>query len=122
MKKIWGNAITPVGYGPGAGGTVTQLTSKATAVTIDKMCGEITTHNAALNAGTIVSFTVNNAFVTDTDLVAIEHDSGGTLGSYTVCANTVAAGSFQVTIRNNTAGNLSDAMALRFVIIRAVET
>lgn len=119
--KIWGSAATPVGYTAGAGGTVTQITSKATAVTLDKMCGEITTHNAALNAATIVSFTVNNSFVTATDLVAIEHDSGGTLGAYTVSANTVAAGTFQVTLRNNTAGNLSDALALRFAIIRAVE-
>lgn len=119
--KIWGSQVTPIGYSTGAGGTVTQLTSKATAVTIDKFCGEITTHNAALNAATIVSFTVNNALVKDTDLVIAEHDSGGTLGAYTICANTVAAGSFQITIRNNTAGNLSEALAIRFVLVRAVE-
>lgn len=120
--KVWGSQVTPIGYSSGAGGTVTQATSKSTAVTLNKLCGEITTHNAALNAATIVSFTVNNSHVTATDLVAIEHDSGGTLGSYTVCANSVAAGSFQVTIRNNTAGNLSEALALRFVVIRAVES
>jgi len=118
---IWGKQVTPIGYSAGAGGTVTQITSKATAVTLDKFCGEITTHNATLNAATIVSFTVNNAYVTATDLVAIEHDSGGTLGAYTVCANTVATGTFQVTLRNNTAGNLGEALALRFVLIRAVE-
>lgn len=122
MHKIFGSQVTPIGYSAGSGGTVTQGSNKATAVTLDKFCGEITTHNATLNAATIVSFTVNNSLVTATDLVAIEHDSGGTLGSYTVSANTVAAGSFQVSIRNNTAGNLGEALALRFALIRAVET
>jgi hypothetical protein len=121
MGKIFGSQVTPIGYSTGAGGIVTQGSNKATAVTLDKFCGEITTHNATLNAGIIVSFTVNNAYVKNTDLIAVEHDSGGTLGSYTVCANTVAAGSFQMTIRNNTAGNLGEALAIRFAIIRAVE-
>jgi hypothetical protein len=121
MNKIFGSQVTPIGYSAGAGGIVTQGTNKATGVTINKCCGEITTHNATLNAATIVSFAVTDSCVKDTDLVAVEHDSGGTLGSYTVCANTVAAGSFQISIRNNTAGNLGEALAIRFVVIRAVE-
>jgi len=122
MRKIWGSQVTPVGYSAGAGGIVTQLTNKATAVELNKLCGEITTNNAILNAAAIVSFTVTNSYVKDTDLVAITHDTGGTLGAYTVQTNTVATGSFQVTLRNSTAGNLTEALALRFVVIKAVET
>ena len=118
--KIWGNQVTPIGYSAGAGGTVTQLTSKATAVTLDKLCGTITTHNAVLNAGVIVSYTVNNSMVKSTDVVAIQHESGGTLGSYTINAGTMADGTFAVNIRNNTGGNLTEALVLRYAIIRAV--
>lgn len=120
MKKIWGKSVTPVGYSAGQGGTVTQITSKATGVTLDKPCGTITMHNAELAAAAIVSFTVTNAFVTATDVVAIQHDSVATLGKYLVSANTMAEGSFNVTVTNVSAGNLSEAIVLRFAVIRAV--
>jgi hypothetical protein len=107
-----------IGYGVGAGGTVTQGTNKATTVVLNKLSGAITTHNAALAAGAIVSFTVTNSTMAATDVVAINHSSGGTLGAYTVMPNTPAAGSFRVTLRNNTAGSLGEALVLRFAIIR----
>ncbi len=111
-----------IGYGVGAGGTVTQLTNKATGVTLHKLSGTITTHGAALAAAAIVSFTVTNNQMTATDVVAMQHTSGGTIGAYTVMPNTSAAGSFVVTLRNNTAGSLSQALVLRFVIIRGSVT
>jgi hypothetical protein len=40
-----------LGYSTGAGGAITQGTSKSTAVTLHKVCGSITMHNAALAAG-----------------------------------------------------------------------
>jgi hypothetical protein len=43
------SATAGVGYGTGAGGAVTQATSKSTGVTLDKVCGEITMNNATLN-------------------------------------------------------------------------
>lgn len=55
-----------------------------------------------------------------TDVVIVNHDSGGTLGSYTVNASGVAAGHFHIDIRNNTAGNLGEALVIRFAIIKAV--
>ena len=39
---------------------VTQGTDKATGVTLDKVCGQVTTHNATLNAGVEVTFRVTN--------------------------------------------------------------
>jgi hypothetical protein len=43
------------GYITGEGGTVAQATSKATAVTLNKKCGQITMHNASLAADTTVT-------------------------------------------------------------------
>lgn len=107
-----------IGYVAGAGGTVTQLTSKATTVVLNKLTGTITTTNAALAAATIVTFTVTDSTVAANDVIVMQHTSGGTVGAYTVMPNTSAAGSFKVTIRNNTAGSLGEALVLRFVVIK----
>jgi len=37
-----------------------------------------------------------------------------------VMPNTSAAGSFKISLRNNTAGSLGEALVLRFAIIKAV--
>lgn len=110
----------PTGYQTGSGGTVTQLTSKATTVVIDKSCGTITMNAAALAAGAVVTFTVTNNKVAATDVIARQHDSGGTIGAYTIEPNTMAAGSFKFAVRNNTAGSLSEAIVIRFAVIKAV--
>lgn len=117
---ITSSGTAGIGYASGAGGTVTQLTSKGTGVTLSKLCGTITTHNAALAAAAIVTFTVTNTLVAATDVVHVQHDSGGTVGAYTVTPNTMAAGSFKITLRNNSAGSLSDALVLRFAVLKAV--
>jgi hypothetical protein len=109
-----------VGYETGAGGVVTQLTSKATGVTLDKLCGTITLHGAALAAGAIVSFTVSDSLVAATDVVHTQHDSTGTLGAYAITANTMAGGSFNITVTNISAGSLSEAIVIRFIVVKAV--
>jgi hypothetical protein len=106
-----------IGYETGVGGTVTQATSKAQAVTLNKITGEITTHNAALAADTTVSFTLNNTILESGDVLILNHVSGGTLGAYTlnaVCATDTAT----IYIRNITAGSLSEALVIRFAVIR----
>lgn len=109
-----------VGYAAGAGATATQLTDKSSTVLINAVCGTITMNNAVLNAATIVTFTVTNSACEATDVIAIQHDSVGTIGGYTIMPNTPASGSFKVSVRNNTASNLSEAIVLRFAIIKAV--
>lgn len=108
------------GYVAGVGGTVTQATSKSTTVTLNKVCGTITTHGATLINNTAVSFQVTNSCVTATDVVHIQHESGGTIGSYQIYANGMDAGHFHITIRNITGGNLAEALVLRFAVIKAV--
>jgi hypothetical protein len=100
----------------GTGGTVTQATSKSTAVTLNTDSGEITMNNAALGAATIVSFTLTNSTIGAADVLALNHASGGTIGSYSLTAS-CAAGSATIYVRNNTAGILSEAVVIRFVRI-----
>lgn len=114
------HATAGVGYMTGSGGVVTQITNKATAVTINKANGAITMNNAALAAATIVSFTVNDTAVAATDLIMAMHESGGTLGSYTINARATGAGTFAIDVRNNTAGSLSEAIVIRFAVIKGV--
>jgi hypothetical protein len=71
------------GYAVGAGGGVLQATSKATAVTLNKSCGQITMNGAALAASTTVSFTLTNSTIESGDIIVMNHISGGTLGAYT---------------------------------------
>lgn len=113
-------AATGGGYTSGAGGTITQLTSKSTGVTLNKACGTITMNGAALASAAIVTFTVTNNTVAATDVVHVQHDTVGTIGGYTVMPNTSASGSFKISLRNNTAGSLSEAIVLRFAVIKAV--
>jgi hypothetical protein len=100
------------------GGTVTQGTSKSTAVTINTPCGQITTHNAALASNTSVGFTVNCAFIDADDTVNINMASGGTASSYVYVVDAIANGSFVIHIRNISGGSLGEALVLNYSIIK----
>lgn len=113
------SAMGGMGYSTGAGGAVTQATSKATGVTLSKVCGAITMDAAALAAGTIVSFVLTNTAIAATDLLILNHLSGGTVGSYTLNAQ-CAAGSATINVRNNTAGSLAEALVIAFAVQKSV--
>ncbi len=102
----------------GNGGTVTQSTNKSTAVTLNKMCGQITMSGAAIAAGAEVSFMVNNSLVSTTDVALVSIQSVGTVGAYLVSVSAVNNGSFSVTLSNASTGSLSQAIKLNFVIIK----
>lgn len=108
-----------LGYKTGAGGTVTQITSKATTVVLNTICGQITMNNAALLASTTVAFTLTNSTIAATDVILFNHVSGGTVGSYLINGQ-CAAGSATVDVRNISLGNLSEAVVLTFIVIKAV--
>ena len=107
------------GYVTGDGGAVTQATSKSTGVTLSKKCGQITLNGAALAADTTVSFTLTNTTVAATDIIVLNHVSGGTAGSYLLNAQ-AAAGSASINVRNITSGSLSEAIVIGFAIVKAV--
>ena len=107
------------GYITGEGGTVAQATSKATAVTLNKKCGQITMDAAALASATTVSFTLTNSTIAATDLLVLNHVSGGTAGSYLLNAQ-CGAGSVSINVRNITAGALAEAIVIGFAVVKAV--
>lgn len=113
------SATAGVGYATGAGGTVSQATSKSTGVTLSKVSGQITMDAANLAAATIVSFVLTNTAIAAGDVLILNHVSGGTVGSYTLNAQ-CAAGSATINVRNNTAGGLAEAIVIGFVLIKGV--
>jgi hypothetical protein len=106
-----------LGYATGNGGTVTQLVNKATGVTLNKPSGEITLDAAALAADTTVSFTLTNSAIAAGDVLVLNHVSGGTFMAYRLGAQ-CAAGSALIGVRNTTAGSLSEAIVIRFAVIK----
>lgn len=116
-----GNVTTSagsIGYASGAGGSVVQATSKSAAVTLNKACGRITMHSAALAANTSVGFTLNNSVIGATDVVIVNVNS--TPDCYTVTVDSIAAGSCRISLRNVSSGGRSDAVALNFAVVKAV--
>ena len=107
------------GYITGEGGSVVQATSKSTAVTLNKKCGIVTMNGAALAANTTVSFTLTNSTIAAEDFIGLNHSDSGTAGSYALNAQS-AAGSASINVRNITSGSLSEAIEIRFVVVKAV--
>lgn len=91
----------------------TQLTDKSTTVapTIPSIRTRITMNGAALNAATTVSFTFTNSYITANSRLDCRHFNVGTIGAYKV-DTFPGAGSATVSVRNVTAGNLSEAIQL----------
>jgi len=106
-----------VGYTAGAGGTVTQLTDKTTAVTLNTISGEITMSNALLGGDTTVAFTLNNSVIAATDVIILNQVGGGNVGLYSFNAN-CSAGSASIAVHNMTNTNRSDAIVIRFAVIK----
>jgi len=107
-----------IGYTAAAQGTVTQATSKSTAVTLNKPAGRITMDAASLTTATNATFTLNNSFISANDTVILTISGGqATAGSYNVFANALAAGTVSITLRNISGGTLSEAIIVNFAII-----
>lgn len=107
---------TGIGYGTGSGGTVTQLTSKSTAVTLNKPCGTIIMNNSALAAGTIASFQFLNSLITTSDMVIVTLNNK--TDSYNVWSGTLSNGSCYIDLKNIATGSYSEAVVLNFSIIK----
>ena len=107
-----------LGYSVAAQGSVTQATSKSTAVTLNTSAGRITTNAAALAAATNATFQLNNTYLSANDTVIVTLASGmATAGTYNVFVTALASGSCQITLRNISAGLLSEAIVINFAII-----
>jgi 1-aminocyclopropane-1-carboxylate deaminase/D-cysteine desulfhydrase-like pyridoxal-dependent ACC family enzyme len=74
-------------------------------------------NNAELAANTAVSFTLTNTIISANDAIIVNVSGGGTAAAYTVYISSMTAGSAVVTLRNLTAGALSEAVVINFAII-----
>lgn len=105
-----------LGYETGAGGAVTQITSRTTGVTVNTNCGAITLLSAAGSA-TPASFTVTNSKVAATDVIVVSQKSGTDL--YEIFVTAVAAGSFRIT-SFTTGGTTTESPVFNFAVVKAV--
>lgn len=123
-RPLLGSTESAIGYSSGTGGTVTQGSGsgKATAVTLNKRCGQITMNNASLSAAAEVSFTLTNSFIAATDVVYVCIASGATAGAYNVQVDAVGTGSCRISVGNMSTGPLSEAIVLNFVVIKSVSS
>lgn len=114
-------ASQEIGYSAAAQGAVTQLTDKATGVTLNKSAGRITMNNAALAAGAAVSFVLTNNIISTNDTIIVcvsSNTTGSAAGAYTTYVSYLAAGSALITLRNLTAAtSYSEAVIINFSII-----
>jgi hypothetical protein len=111
-------ATEELGYAASAQGTVTQATSKSTAVTLNTSMGRITMNNASLATATNATFTLNNSIISANDTVILTISGGqATAGSYNAFANSLATGSVSITLRNISGGSLSEAIVINFCVI-----
>jgi hypothetical protein len=114
---------TGFGYktGVGVGSTVTQITTRATGVTINALSGTITTDSTSLAAAAEATFIVTNSKVAATDVVVVAVKSGGTTaGSTWASVTAVAAGSFSITVANLHASTADTAaLVINFAVIKS---
>jgi len=107
-----------LGYSQSAQGAVTQATSKSTAVTSNFSNIQVTMNNAALAAGAVVSFTLNNSLISARDVLIINVSGGNaTQGTYVAFISTISTGLAQVSLQNISGGSLSEAVNLNIAII-----
>jgi hypothetical protein len=105
-----------VGYTTGAGGTVTQATSRTTGVTLNKVCGNITLVSAA-GSSSWQSFTVTNSAVAANDTIRVVQKSG--TDKYMIHITAVGAGSFEITFAT-TGGTTTEQPVFNFAVTKGV--
>lgn len=110
--------VSALGYGVGAGGAVTQATSRTTGVTLNKTTGAITLVSAA-GSTTAASFTVTNSLVAATDVILLSQKSG--TDKYDLAVTAVGAGSFEITFQTKS-GTTVEQPVFNFAIVKASAT
>ena len=110
-------ATEEIGYALGAQGSVTQGSSKSTGVTLNESMGQITMNGAQLNTLTNVTFTLTNSLISVKDVIILNVGSGATAGAYNCWISSMSAGTCTITLRNISAGNLSEAVVINYAII-----
>jgi len=119
FETISGKAI---GYPIGSGVQVEQLTSKETAVTLNKICGRIRTHNSQINGNARKTFRVNNSFMKVGDVVIVNHADGDTSHTYTCDVHDHSDGFFKISMHLAPGPNRAQHIDINFAIIKGVRS
>lgn len=114
-------ADSSIGFTTGNGGTVTQLTSRTTGVTLNAPTGAITLVSGSLAGHGSAEFTVTNSYVAATDVIIVNIKSGITTAQYTTQVTGVSAGSFKIALQNQSnSATPTEVPVLSFVVIKGV--
>ena len=125
VQQINGVTGSGIGYptGQGVGGSVSQATDRSTAVTLNKLSGQITGQATSLAASTSASFTVNNNLVNINDTISIVVQSGPTPNTSVFTIAAVTNGTFVVRASNLSTGTAdTGAPILNFNVIKGTAT
>jgi hypothetical protein len=112
-------AVSPtggLGYGTGAGGTVTQATSRTTGVTLNKVTGAITLFSTTTSAGQVTTFTLTDSAINATDTISCTQQTGA--GLYWCAATAMSAGSANISIYTPAAVGSAEAPVFNFTVTR----
>lgn len=101
-------------------GTVTQLTSISTPVTLNTLNGVITTVSSTLAANAKTNFIVNNSNVTASSviLVSVQYDEAAT-GIAIANVSDITTGEFKVVLSNGGNAALNNVVKVHFIILNA---
>lgn len=125
-----GNAVFfgPGGFGYatgiGAGGSVTQPTSKDTTVTLNKICGIVTTHNQSMTGGDVKLFDVINSFALTSTVAVVGIDLSTPFSwEYAAMARVVGGGCITVALEK-ISGSVSrtDSVVIKFTLFHVSST
>lgn len=105
-----------IGYGAGSGGTVTQATSKSTAVTLNKPSGLVTMHPESLGASSIALFQLSSSAITEsrTVTVTVINNSVTNAAAYRLEVLSNFVGGAFLRLTNTSAGALGEALQFQF--------
>jgi hypothetical protein len=106
---------------PALAGTVTQLVSSSTGVTLSTMMGQITTVALTTAGAAEEIFTVTNTLVDATDVIVLSTSYAGT-GTPLLSVIKTTTGAFDIVIANVGAAALNAAMTINFAVIKTVTT
>ena len=125
VKGTTVEATTSIGYPAGTGGAVTQLTSRTTGVTLDKITGEITLIAGTIGGHDADEFTLTNSTIAANDVLVLGIKSGCAVGTrkyYQVHVVSLSAGSCVISVGNidNAAipASGTDSPVIQFVVLK----
>lgn len=109
-----------VGYTTGAGGSVTQITSITTGVTLNKVCGTVTTVSSTLGAGATATFSLTNSAITATDVVNASIKTYSGTGLPVAHVTQTGSGTCSLTLQNIGGSALNSTVAINFAVMKSV--